>query len=83
MTKAGTPNGKVSLLFTYDVDCDNHVVYSVGVDESGKYYSVEDHEYNIGSAYDFYTDYYVLDDSEIEGLRRKAKARENSEKRIP
>ena len=76
MRKVEKPDGKVSILFTYEVDCDDHVVYSVGVDESGKHYSVEDHEYNIGSAYDFYTDYYILDDSEIESLRQKAEARE-------
>lgn len=76
MRKVGKPNGKVTLLFCYDVDYDKHIVYSVGVDESGKYYSVEEHEYNIGSAYSVYKDYYLLEDFEIEPLHQKAAARE-------
>ena len=64
MRRVGKPNGKVTLLGIYDVDQNNHIVYSLGVDESGKYYSIEEHEYNIGSAYSFATDYYILEDPE-------------------
>ena len=76
MKKVGKPNGKVTLLFSYDVDCNKRIVYSVGVDEAGRYYSVEEHEYNVGSAYSVYRDYYILEDSEVEPLHQKAKARE-------
>ena len=80
MRRVEKPTGEVTLLGTYDVDHSNHIVYSLGVDESGKYYSVEEHEYNIGSAYSLYKDYYILEDSEVEELKRKATMRENSEK---
>lgn len=78
MRKVGEPDGKVTLLGTYDVDHNNHIVYSLGVDESGKYYSVEEHEYNVGSAYSVYRDYYILEDSEVEDLRQRARVRGNS-----
>ena len=51
MKRVGKPSGKVTLLGTYDVDHDNHIVYHLGVDEIGKHYSIEEHEYNVGSAY--------------------------------
>ena len=47
-----------------------NIVYSLGIDESGKYYSIEEHEYNIGSAYSFATEYFILEDSEVKELRR-------------
>ena len=78
MRRVGRPNGKLTLLFTYDVDHNHHIVYSVGIDEAGSYYSVEEHEYNIGSAYSVAMVYFILEESEAEDLRRKAKARENS-----
>ena len=77
MKQVGKPDGKVTLLFTYDVDHNDHIVYQVGVDDAGKYYSVEEHEYNIGSAYSVYKDYYILEDHEAEDLIRRAKARKN------
>lgn len=40
MKRTGKPSGKATLLGTYDVDYDNHVVYLLGVDEIGKYYSI-------------------------------------------
>ena len=75
MRRVGKPNGKVTLLDTYDADHDKHIVYSVGVDENGQYYSVEEHEYHVGSAYSVYKDYYILEDSKAEDLMRKAKVR--------
>ena len=78
MKRVGKPDGKVTLLGTYDVDQNNHIVYSLGVDESGKYYSIEEHEYNIGSAYSVYRDYYILEKYEIVDLRQRVKVRENS-----
>lgn len=69
MKRVGKPDGKVTLPGTYDVDHNNHIVYSPGVDESGKYYSVEEHEYNVCSAYSVYRDYYFLEDSEIVYLK--------------
>ena len=78
MRRVEKPTGKVTLLSTYEVDRDNHIVYSLGVDESGKYYSIEEHEYNIGSAYSVYKDYYILEDSEAEELKRKARMREKA-----
>ena len=42
MRRVGKPNGKVTLHDTYDADHDKHIVYSVGVDENGQYYSVYD-----------------------------------------
>ena len=75
MKRAGTPHGNVTLLFTYDVDHNDHIVYSVGEDETGTYYSVEEHEYNVGSAYSFYREYYLLEDHDVEALRRMAEAR--------
>lgn len=72
------PDGKVEILFVYDVDHFNHIVYNVGVDEAGKYYSVEEHEYNIGSAYSVYRDYYLLNEQEVEELRKKAEARKSN-----
>ena len=75
MRRTGRPDGKVTILYTYDADHNEHIVYSVGADEAGKYYSVEEHEYNIGSAYSVYKDYYILEGSEAEDLIRKAKAR--------
>ncbi len=83
MKRVGRPKGKVTLLFTYSVDCDKRIVYSVGVDEEEKYFIVEEHEYNIGSAYSVYTDYYRLEDYEVEQYHNKASAREraNEEKR--
>ena len=80
MRRVGKPNGKVTLLGIYDVDQNNHIVYSLGVDESGKYYSVEEHEYNVGSAYSVYKDYYILEDSETKELSWKVRVRGNSEK---
>ena len=80
MRRVGKPNGKVTLLGTYDVDYNNHIVYSLGVDESGKYYSIEEHEYNIGSAYSVARDYYILEDSETKELSWKVRVRGNSEK---
>ncbi len=80
MRRTGKPDGKVTLLGTYDVDYNNHIVYSLGVDKSGKYYSIEEHEYNIGSAYSIATDYYILEDSEVTELSWKARVRANSEK---
>ena len=73
MRRVGKPTGKVTFLSTYEVDHNNHILYSLGVDENGKYYSIEEHEYNIGSAYSVARDYYILEDSEVEELRRKAK----------
>ena len=55
-------------------------MYSLGVDESGKYYSIEEHEYNIGSAYSVARDYYILEDSETKELSWKVRVRGNSEK---
>ncbi len=75
MRRTVKPKTPVKLLFKYDVDLINHIIYYVGVDETGRYYSVEEHEYNIGSAYSMYKDYCILDDYEVEGLRQKAKAR--------
>ena len=72
MRRVGKPNGKVTLLDTYDIDYNNHIVYSVGVDESGQYYSVEEHEYNIGSAYSVAAVYFILEDSEVKNLRQRA-----------
>ena len=57
-----------------------NIFYSLGVDESGKYYSIEEHEYNIGSAYSIATDYFILEDSEVKELSWKARVRGNSEK---
>ena len=73
MRRVGKPNGKATLLDTYDADHDKHIVYSVGVDENGQYYSVEEHEYSIGSAYSVASVYFILEDSEAEDLRRKAR----------
>ena len=81
--RVGMPDGKVSLLGTYDADHDGHAVYSLGMDENGQYYSVEEHEYNIGSAYSFYTDYYVLEDSETADLKQRVRARGNSQSEPP
>ena len=78
MRRVGKPNGKVTLLGTYDVDHDNHIVYLLGVDEIGKHYSIEEHEYNVGSAYSVYRDYYILEDSEIVDLRQRVRVRGNS-----
>ena len=78
MKRVGKPDGKVTLLGTYDVDHNNHIVYSLGADESGNHYSVEEHEYNIGSAYSVYRDYYILEKYEIVDLRQRVKVRENS-----
>ena len=78
MRRAGKPIGKVTLLGTYDADHNNHIVYSLGADESGKYYSVEEHEYNVGSAYSVYRDYYILEDSKVADLRQRVRVRENS-----
>jgi hypothetical protein len=72
MRRVGKPNGKVTLLDTYDIDHNNHIVYSVGVDESGQYYSVEEHEYNIGSSYSVAAVCFILEDSEVKDLRRRA-----------
>ena len=79
MRKVGKPDSKVTLLFTYDADHINHIVYSVGRDEKGNCYSVEEHEYNIGSTYSVCRDYYLLEASELEALRLKAKARGTGE----
>jgi len=57
-----------------------NIVYSLGIDESGKYYSIEEHEYNIGSAYSFATEYFILEDSEVKELSWRARVRGNSEK---
>ncbi|MBP5279000.1 MAG: hypothetical protein J6Z03_00820 [Erysipelotrichaceae bacterium] len=78
MKQVDKPAEEVILLFVYDVDNERHIIYSLGVDESGNYYSVEEHEYNIGSAYSFYTDYYILEENEIEEISKKAIERKNS-----
>ena len=57
-----------------------NIFYSLGVDEGGKYYSIEEHVYNIGSAYSIATDYFILEDSEVKELSWKARVRGNSEK---
>ena len=75
MKRTGKPSGKVTLLGTYDVDHDNHIVYLLGVDEIGKHYSIEEHEYNVGSAYSVYRDYYILEDSEIVDLRQRVRGK--------
>ena len=78
MKKVGKPNGKVKLLFTYSVDCEKRILYSVGVDEEENYYVVEEHEYNIGSAYSVYRDYYQIADYEVEQYHNKASARQRA-----
>ena len=78
MKKVGKPKGKVKLLFTYSVDCEKRILYSVGVDEEENYYVVEEHEYNIGSAYSVYSDYYQIADFEVEQYHNKASARQRA-----
>ncbi|MCR5105282.1 MAG: hypothetical protein K6B68_12680 [Eubacterium sp.] len=68
----GKPDGKVTIIGTYEVDHNRHIIYSFGEDESGKYYSIEEVEYNIGSAYSFARNYYLLEDFEVEDLRQRA-----------
>lgn len=73
MRRVGKPNGKVTNLGIYDVDHINHVTYSLGVDESENYYSIEEHEYNIGSAYSVARDYYILEEPEIVDLKQRVR----------
>lgn len=80
MKRVGKPVGKVKLLGTYDVDINQHIVYSLGVDESENYYSIEEHEYNIGSAYSFVREYYILEACEVRDLRQRVLVREGSKK---
>lgn len=78
MRRVGKPDGTVTLLGTYDIDHNNHLIYFLGVDESGKYYSEEEQKYNIGSACSVYRDYYILEDSGIIDLRQRVKVYGNS-----
>lgn len=80
MKRVGKPVGKVTLLGTYDVDINQHIVYSLVVDESENYYSIEEHEYNIGSAYSFVREYYILEAREVRNLRQRVLVREGSKK---
>ncbi len=77
MRRVEKPDGKVTILGTYDVDHNNHIVYSLGVDEGGNHYSVEENEYNIGSAYSVATVYYILEKYEIVDLRQRVRVRGN------
>ena len=60
------------------MDHNNHIVYSLGVNENGKNHSVEEHEYNVGSAYTGYRDYFFLEDSEIGDLKQRVKVHGSS-----
>ena len=75
MEKPVTPNEKVKILFCYEVNRDDRSTKSVGVTDSGKYYIVETHEYNIGSAYSTYDIYYPIEESEVEYYQKVADGR--------
>ena len=79
MEKNVIPDEKVEELFCYETDSEKGYTKSVGVTGSGKYYIVETHEYNVGSAYSHYSDYYPIEPDEVSYYRKVAEGRKKAE----
>ena len=73
------PDGKVKELFCFEVNREERYTKGIGVTESGKYYIIESHEYNIGSAYSYYSDYYPIEPDEVSYYQRVAEGRKKAE----
>ncbi len=79
MEKPVVPNEKVKELFCYEVNKEERSAKYVGVTDTEKYYIVDTHEYNIGSAYSTYSIYYPLEASKVEYYRKVAEGRRRIE----
>ena len=71
MKKVDSTNGEVEFQFSLD-DSEGYKSISKAIyrNASDEYYLIESEEYNIGSAYDHVKTYYLLDEKEVESLKR-------------
>ena len=72
------PDEKVKELFCYEANSADHSTKGIGVTESGKYYIVETHEYNVGSAYSCYRNYYSIEPEKVSYYQKIAEARKRT-----
>lgn len=79
MDKGVTPEEKVKELFCFEVNKEDWYTKWIGVTESGKYYIVETHEYNVGSAYSHYNIYYPIEPDQVEYYQQVANGRRRIE----
>lgn len=79
MEKSVIPEEKVEELFCYEANSKDMYTRWVGVTKSGKYYNVETHEYNIGSAYSHYSTYYPIEPDKVSYFKKIAEDRKSIE----
>ena len=82
MEKSVTPDEKVEELFTYESNSEDLSFKWIGVTKSGKYYNVETHQYNIGSAYSHYHTYHPLEPDQVSFYQRIAEGRKKAEEYV-
>ena len=79
MENSVIPDEKVEELFCYEVNREDKYTKSIGVTKSGKYYIIEAHEYNVGSGYSYYTNYYPIESDEVGYYQKIAEDRKKIE----
>ena len=79
MEKSIVPEEKVDELFCFEVNKEEHFTKSIGITKSGKYYIIESHEYNIGSAYSYHNTYYSIEPDEVGYYEKIAENRKKIE----
>ena len=77
--KSIIPDEKVEELFCYYANKDDQSAKWIGVTKSGKYYNVETHTYNIGSAYSNSHIYYPIEPDEVDYFKKIAEDRKRTE----
>ena len=77
--KSVIPDEKVEELFCYEVNKEDWYTKWIGVTKSGKYYNIETHEYNVGSAYSYYNIYYPIEPDEVSYYEKVAEGRRRIE----
>ncbi|MBR5349085.1 MAG: GNAT family N-acetyltransferase [Lachnospiraceae bacterium] len=79
MEKSVRPDETVEELFCYEVNKEDMYTKSIGVTGSGKYYVIETHEYNVGSGYSSYSNYYPIEPDEVSYYQKVAEDRKRIE----
>ena len=79
MEKSVIPDEKVEELFCYEVNIEDRYTKSIGVTKSGKYFIIEAHEYNVGSAYSHNSIYYPIEADEVGYYQKVAEGRKKME----
>jgi hypothetical protein len=77
--KSIIPDEKVEELFCYYANKDDQSAKWIGVTKSGKYYNVETHTYNIGSAYSNSHIYYPIEPDEVDFFKKIAEDSKRTE----